>query len=77
MTAGARPQTPASIEFAKRPRFRAELAEERIEARLLPRDCLIDTQEKRLLRLKPSASHPERIEALDAGPLLHELFLNR
>jgi len=76
MPAGPRQQSEAAREFSRRPRYRTELAEIRSEPRLLPRDCIIDTQERRLLRLT-STPGESRIQAADAGPLLHELFLDQ
>jgi hypothetical protein len=73
--AGRRPRTAPYTPLPAGPRFRAELAETRADARLLPRDCLIDTQLKRLLRSQPSRSQPGQMEAVDIGPLLREFFL--
>ena len=77
MPAGPRQQTAAAREFSRRPRYRTEIAEVRNEPRLLPRDCIIDTQERRLLRLIAPTPGDARVQAADAGPLLHELFLDQ
>jgi hypothetical protein len=73
--AGRRPETAPCTPLPPGPRYRTEFAETRCDARLLPRDCLIDTQLKRLLRSQASRLQPGRMEAVDIGPLLQELYL--
>jgi len=73
--AGRREPTTPYVPLPEGPRFRLDLAETRSDARLLPRDCLIDTQLKRLLRSQASRAQPGRMEAVDIGPLLQELYL--
>jgi hypothetical protein len=73
--AGARPHTAPYRPLPASPRFRAELAETRVAAQLVPRDCFIDTQLKRLLRSQASRAKPGQMEAVDIGPLLQELSL--
>jgi hypothetical protein len=74
--AGSRPRTPPYKPLPASPRFRAELAQARAIAPLLPRDCLIDTQLKRLLRPQASRAQPGKMEAVDIGPLPQELYLS-
>jgi hypothetical protein len=73
--AGKRLPTAPHVPLPAGPRYHLQLAEMRTDARLLPRDCLIDTQRKRLLRSQPSAAQPGQVEAVDIGPLLQELYL--
>ena len=75
LPAGARPRTAPYKPLPASLRFRAELAETRTASLLVPRDCLIDTQLKRLLRAQASLAKPGQMEAVDIGPLLHELYL--
>jgi hypothetical protein len=72
---GRRQPTTPHVPLPEGPRFRLDIAETRSDARLLPRDCLIDTQLKRLLRSQPSPTQPGQMEAADIGPLLQELYL--
>jgi hypothetical protein len=65
------PVPPASLE----PRFNAALAERRADSRGIPRDCIVDTEAKRILRLQPSAQNPAVMEALDIGPLWQAVYL--
>ncbi|MGB6354281.1 MAG: alpha-1,2-fucosyltransferase [Steroidobacteraceae bacterium] len=73
--AGKRQPTAPHVPLPAGPRYHLQLAEMRTDARLLPRDCLIDTQNKRLLRSQPSTARPGQVEAVDIGPLLPELYL--
>lgn len=72
---GARPRMAPYKPLPTNPRFRVELAEMRTVAPMLPRDCLIDTQLKRLLRPQASQTQPGQMEAVDIGPLLQGLYL--
>jgi hypothetical protein len=74
--APGRPPAASLVPLPANPRFRAERVEMRAAAPLLPRDCLIDTQLKRLLRPQESRAQPGRMEAIDIGPLLQELYLS-
>jgi hypothetical protein len=74
--APGRPPAAPHVPLPANPRFRAEAAEMRAEKPLVPRDCLIDTHLKRLLRSQESRAQPGRMEAIDVGPLLQELYLS-
>lgn len=76
MPAGRRASSASTVPLPPGPRFDLSVAETRSIAPLLPRDCLIDRVNKRLLRPQASKTQPGQIEAVDLGPLPFELYLD-